>query len=116
MNAPRVTARASARGPSPPWFGGLVTAVNFVGAAWLLVYTLLPLRPIESLGGWNYVAVAGLVPVQAVLMMFWRGHPYRPPARRTADRPPPLHAHRPEDGRAVAGAPVRVEWLNGCGR
>ena len=76
--------RVSDRGPSPPWFGGLVTGVNFLGAAWLLVYTLLPVRPIEALGGWNYVAVAGLIPVQAVLMMCWRGHPYRRPAKRPA--------------------------------
>jgi Cell division protein CrgA len=72
---------------SAPWYGGLVTAVNFVGAAWLLVYTLLPVRPLQALGGWNYVAVAGLVPVQAILMTRWRGHPYQRPVARANEDP-----------------------------
>jgi hypothetical protein len=68
---------------SPPWYGALISVVNFAGAAWLLTYTLLPVRPIESLGAWNYAAVAALLPVQAILVKRWRGEPYTRPGRRT---------------------------------
>src|SRR5437762_9942067 len=67
------------RKPSPPWFGWLIPALNFLGAAWLLIYTLLPIRPIQSWGAWNYLAVVALIPVQAVVVKRWRGDPYHRP-------------------------------------
>jgi hypothetical protein len=82
--------RVFAAEPSPPWYGALISALNFAGAGWLLAYTLLRVRPIESLGAWNYVIVAAVIPAQAVLMLCWRGHPYRrePGAGRPGRTPP----------------------------
>ena len=72
--------------PSPPWYGGLVSAVNFLAAGWLLAYTLVPVPPIQSLGAWNYLVVAAAIPVQAVLVKRWRGDPYVRPEATTPKR------------------------------
>lgn len=61
------------RPPSPPWHGALFTAALFLGAGWLLVYTLLSVRPIEALGAWNYLGVLGLLLAASVVAAAWRG-------------------------------------------
>jgi Cell division protein CrgA len=71
--------RPGDRRPSPPWYGGLIPAANFLGAAWLLIYTLLPVPRIQSWGAWNYIAVVALIPLQAVVVKRWRGDAYRRP-------------------------------------
>ena len=83
------------RRPSPPWYGALFSAVNFLGAAWLLTYTLLPVRPIQALGAWNYLAVLAAIPVQAVLVKCWRGDRYVRPAGPATGTS--LPAYRPPD-------------------
>jgi hypothetical protein len=59
--------------PSPPWHGALFTAALFGGAGWLLVYTLLSIRPLEALGAWNYVGVSGLLLTATLVAVLWRG-------------------------------------------
>lgn len=61
------------RPPSPPWHGALFTAALFGGAAWLLVYTLLSIRPVETLGGWNYLGVLALLLAATLIAALWRG-------------------------------------------
>jgi Cell division protein CrgA len=61
------------RPPSPPWHGALFTASVFGGAAWLLVYTLLPVRPVDALGAWNYLGVLGLLVAATLVVARWRG-------------------------------------------
>ena len=61
------------RPPSPPWHGAVFTAALFGGAGWLLLYTLLSVRPIEALGAWNYLGVLALVLTATVVAAVWRG-------------------------------------------
>ncbi|MFI5956611.1 cell division protein CrgA [Cryptosporangium sp. NPDC051539] len=65
--------------PSGPWHGALSTALIFGSAAWILVYTLLDVRPVEALGAWNYVGVLGLVVLNTIVGRTWRGTPYARP-------------------------------------
>jgi hypothetical protein len=58
--------------PSPPWHGALFTGALFGGAAWLLVYTLLSVPPVEALGAWNYLGVLALLVVATVAAASWR--------------------------------------------
>ncbi|WP_170323859.1 cell division protein CrgA [Cryptosporangium phraense] len=67
---------ASGRTPSRPWVGALLSSLTFLGAAWLLAYTLFDLPPVEALGPWNYVGVVGIVVVDALLGKLWRGADY----------------------------------------
>ncbi|GLI01024.1 cell division protein CrgA [Phytohabitans aurantiacus] len=60
--------------PSPPWHGALFTAALFASAAWLLVYTLLSVGPVEALGAWNYVGVVALTLGASIVAAFWRGN------------------------------------------
>ena len=75
--------RASTPRPSAPWHGAVITLLLWGGFAWLLAYTLLDLDWQQSLGGWNYVLLLGLVPVLSVLMKR-----YRPDLRRHLDPMP----------------------------
>ncbi|MEJ3750313.1 cell division protein CrgA [Actinomycetes bacterium KLBMP 9797] len=59
--------------PSPPWHGALFTAALFGGAGWLLIYTLLSVRPIDALGAWNYLVVLALILTATVVAARWRG-------------------------------------------
>ncbi|MFI7589319.1 cell division protein CrgA [Spongisporangium articulatum] len=61
------------RKPSPPWVGGLVAAMIWVMALWLLGYTLLDLPFQQAIGPWNYLLLLGMVVVLAVVMRRWRG-------------------------------------------
>lgn len=61
------------RPPSPPWHGAVFTASLFCGAGWLLVYTLLSVRPIEALGAWNYLVVLALLLTAILAAAAWRG-------------------------------------------
>jgi hypothetical protein len=63
----------STRPPSPPWVGAVYTTALFGSAAWLLVYTLLSVRPVEALGAWNYAGVLGLLVTASVVGKLWRG-------------------------------------------
>ena len=65
--------------PSSPWLGALRTGLVYLSAAWILVYTLLSVPPIEALGAWNYVGVCLLTVAVAVLGKAWRGEPYTRP-------------------------------------
>jgi len=67
MSTPRI------RRPSPPWHGALFTAALFGGAGWLLAYTLLPVPPVEALGGWNYLGVLALLLTATLIVVLWRG-------------------------------------------
>ena len=49
------------------------TAALFGGAGWLLLYTLLSVRPVEALGGWNYVGVLALLLTATLIAALWRG-------------------------------------------
>jgi hypothetical protein len=60
------------RPPSPPWYGGLGTALLGVMVVILLTYTLLDWDWQQRLGAWNYVAVGVLVVVTSALMKNWR--------------------------------------------
>ena len=62
-----------ARPPSPPWHGALFTAALFGGAGWLLVYTLLSVRPVAALGAWNYLGVLALLLTATLAAATWRG-------------------------------------------
>jgi hypothetical protein len=73
--------RATGRPPSGPWLGALTSGLTFLGAAWLLAYTLLSVPPLEALGAWNYVGVAALVLVITLLGKAWRGADYERPTR-----------------------------------
>jgi hypothetical protein len=59
--------------PSPPWHGALFTAALFGGAAWLLVYTLLSVPPVEALGAWNYLGMLALLGAAILVAAVWRG-------------------------------------------
>jgi hypothetical protein len=61
------------RPPSPPWLGALFSAALFGAAAWLLVYTLLSVRPVEALGAWNYLGVLALMLAATCVVAVWRG-------------------------------------------
>ena len=63
----------STRRPSPPWVGALFTAAMFGAAGWLLIYTLLPVRPIDALGAWNYVGMLALLVAATTVAAIWRG-------------------------------------------
>jgi hypothetical protein len=63
---------ATARRPSPPWYGGLAILLLWVDAAILLSYTLLDLTWQQSLGSLNYWASGALIGVVAVLLRTWR--------------------------------------------
>ena len=68
--------------PKPPsgvWHGAVSTGLIFLGAAWILVYPLLDVPPVEALGAWNYAGVAGLVVANALVGRSWRGAPYERP-------------------------------------
>ncbi|GAA3396240.1 cell division protein CrgA [Cryptosporangium minutisporangium] len=72
---------ATGRQPSPPWLGALTSGLTFLGAAWLLAYTLLEVPPLEALGAWNYVGIVGLVVVVTLLGKVWHGADYVRPTR-----------------------------------
>jgi hypothetical protein len=63
----------STRPPSPPWHGAVFTAALFGSAAWLLIYTLLSVGPVEALGGWNYLGALALTLAATAVTAFWRG-------------------------------------------
>lgn len=71
MAEPSLT-RARPRPPSPPWYGGLSTALVGLMVVVVLTYTLLDWDWQQSLGAWNYAVVGVLVVVNAVLMRNWR--------------------------------------------
>jgi hypothetical protein len=58
--------------PSPPWYGGIILAVLVTNVVILLTYTLLDWDWQQSLGAWNYGAVAVLLVANAALMKNWR--------------------------------------------
>jgi hypothetical protein len=69
--------------PSPAWFGGLLTGLTFLSAAWILGYTLLDVPFLEALGAWNYAVAIGCIVAQSVLNVFWHGEPYVRPTGTT---------------------------------
>jgi len=71
----------SGREPSGPWLGAVTSGLTFLGAAWILAYTLLELPPLEALGAWNYVGVAAIVGVVTLLGKLWHGADYERPTR-----------------------------------
>jgi len=71
MAEPALT-HARPKPPSPPWYGGIGLALLTANVVILLTYTLLDWDWQQSLGGWNYVAVAVLVVANSVLMKNWR--------------------------------------------
>jgi hypothetical protein len=73
----------SRRPPSGAWHGALRTALTYLSAAWILVYTLLSVPPVEALGAWNYVGVLGLFVAVTALGRTWRGDEYVRPVRTT---------------------------------
>jgi hypothetical protein len=73
--------QAEPKPPSAPWFGALNTALMFLGAAWILVYTMLSVPFVEALGPWNYVGVLLLVVASTLLGKAWRGAAYERPTR-----------------------------------
>ncbi|SHN32421.1 cell division protein CrgA [Cryptosporangium aurantiacum] len=72
---------ATGRPPSAPWVGALSTGLTFLGAAWILAYTLLSVPALEALGAWNYIGVIGLVVVVTLLGKAWHGQDYERPTR-----------------------------------
>jgi hypothetical protein len=70
--AERSLTRARPKPPSPPWYGGVATALLALMVVIVLTYTLLDWDWQQSLGAWNYAAVGVLVVVNSVLMRNWR--------------------------------------------
>ena len=58
--------------PSPPWYGGISTALLGLMVVILLTYTLLDWEWQQELGAWNYVAVGVLIVITSALMKNWR--------------------------------------------
>jgi hypothetical protein len=58
--------------PSPPWYGGIATALLGLMVVIVLTYTLLDWEWQQDLGWWNYVAVGVLIVVTSALMKNWR--------------------------------------------
>jgi hypothetical protein len=65
--------RTRERPPSPPWLGVVFTVALFGSAGWLLAYTLLPIRPVEALGAWNYLGALALLLAATATVAVWRG-------------------------------------------
>ena len=80
--AERSLTHARPKPPSPPWYGGLSTALQVLMVAIVLSYTLLDWDWQQSLGAWNYAAVGVLVVLTSLLMRNWRADLSRnaPPA------------------------------------
>jgi hypothetical protein len=76
--------------PSPPWYGGISTALLGLMVVILLTYTLLDWDWQQELGAWNYAAVGVLIVVTSALMKNWRAD-----LARNEDAP---------DGAATGGA------------
>jgi hypothetical protein len=60
--------------------GAIYTAALFSSAAWILVYTLLPIRPVDALGGWNYVIALALLATTALMSLLLRRRHAEPDA------------------------------------
>ena len=58
--------------PSPPWYGGISTAMLGLMVVILMTYTLLDWDWQQELGAWNYVAVGVLIVITSALMKNWR--------------------------------------------
>ena len=63
---------AQPKPPSPPWYGGISTALLGLMVVILLTYTLLDWDWQQELGAWNYAAVGVLIVVTSALMKNWR--------------------------------------------
>jgi len=63
---------AQPKPPSPPWYGGISTALLGLMVVILMTYTLLDWEWQQKLGAWNYVAVGVLIVVTSALMKNWR--------------------------------------------
>lgn len=67
--------RKKAAAPSPPWYGGLILAVLFLGVAWLLVYYLSGggVLGMDHLGAGGNLGVGfGLIVVGLGLSTQWK--------------------------------------------
>ena len=73
LNPDRTPASASqSKPPSPPWYGGIATALLGLMVVILMTYTLLDWEWQQKFGAWNYVAVGVLIVVTSALMKNWR--------------------------------------------
>jgi hypothetical protein len=70
--AERSLTHARPKPPSPPWYGGITTALLTLNVVIVLTYTLLDWEWQQSLGAWNYAAVGVVVVVTSALMRNWR--------------------------------------------